>query len=117
MDCGRVQEEDGGPKRYCAETSLPKIKLESRFDALDSSSEHGASLDEFLGDASLHEGMKLVGSPRDAFLDTVEGNDGDRDFGASPEIGDRPVDEDWPLGSLVKWKSPDHPGILNITLV
>ena len=43
-------------------------------------------------------------------MGTSEGTISDRECSDSPKLGERSVDLHWPLGSLVKWKSPNHLG-------
>ena len=92
--------------------------LEGRFNALDQDSEAATLFSWHVidSDVSFNQGMEGVHSQGRAILGTGEGTTSDRECSDSPKLGERLVDLHWPLGSLVKWKSPDHPGFLNMIL-
>ena len=101
-----------GPK--APETSpsgvLP-LRLEGRFDALGSGSDSDTPSHIENEDESSNLGRELSQSQGGAILDVDEGFQYVGERIDSPEPGERPVDLQWCWGSLVKWRSPDHPGV------
>ena len=86
------------------------LRLEERFNALDVNSEPEMHVDFRNGVNSPVVGEGAQHASHEVANTDGEFSDKSMDNSASWSIGDRPVDASWPVGSLVKWKDPNHPG-------
>ena len=88
------------------------LRLEDRFKALETNSESEASV-ESRNEVNCPMVGQCSENASNEALDTVgEFSVGFSANCASYEVGQRPVDEDFPPGTLVKWKDHQHPGYL-----
>ena len=92
-------------------SGVAPLRLEGRFDALDLDLKTATPFPWHIIDAdvSLNQGMEVDHSQGRAILGIGEGTTSARGCSDSSKLGEHLANLHWPLASLVKWKSPDHP--------